>query len=225
MHWSVLVSPIQIIFFLKRDRKKEIGKNILEVGVVGENGNVSGGRGNIKWWKCSIIITQYTNYFAQILIQFHMCVRVRLRAWRAYVCAVAHTEISSFTSSTANEIEIRNCSFVSIILFHFSIMFCWRNEKKIIAKIFDGKASLHHRRRWHCRSCWYRHYRCRPLCFTNSSWHWTWTRAVVYCIYTRAWNQLKNYLHSIWGSLSACTYTLDEWMLSINGGRMWNSKR
>lgn len=42
--------------------------------------------------------------------------------------------------STANEIEICNCSFVSIILFHFSIMFCWQNEKNLLEQIFDGKA-------------------------------------------------------------------------------------
>lgn len=85
-----------------------------------------------------VFITQYTNYFAQI---FDSILYVREHTYACacvYVC-VTHTKIFLHLFSTANKIEIRNCSFVSIILFHFSIMFCWQNEKNLLKKFLMRK--------------------------------------------------------------------------------------
>lgn len=110
-------SLVQFKSFSKM-RKNEIGKNGGCAWESQEGKKIGGGCKNSR--KFSIYYSIYKLFrtdFDSIL-----CVRV---------CIVTHAKISSFTRLPV-KMAIGSCSFVSIILFHFSIMFCWQNEKNVL---------------------------------------------------------------------------------------------
>lgn len=108
------------------------------------------------------------------------CVYPSVRAFMRHVLTPMPKSLH-LLESTANKIAIHSCLFVSIISFHFSIMFCWRNEQKI--KLLEK--FLMKNRRFIAAVVAADNFVVVVVVAVsqNLSWHWTWTK--VKSLYTQ----------------------------------------